>query len=584
MASKISTKTVRRLEKPRPLKFNFQETSNPKDQLLEAAANPCDNIVLELESIVKLINKNNYDHNLASIIAKVCQELKSYGSKLEAQNIDQLDRYFKTLRDAAREDNIEPMCRLKLLEIIELRAMGWRPSDNQANHYRSRLIEAEANEQQHQQQQQLVTSSPTPSIIPSSSSVFTPVANHGLVPLTQSASCSSLVSSLGPSALAPGEVLKSSGKYPKPTKVAAKNYFKDEIIIRNSDSGKVAQGAKDRPVQITGAQEESIQKAKQLIEGTIRRNASPIRSNENTPDDSGGVRGVGTLMHSLSMNDASISEYHYTITVGKDVLKLSGARLDLTRTARLVLEEYFAGDAERTVCDEENHGFPEVALEVDEEDAVVEDEREVVERKAPPWTTRNGHVGSGRIPLHRLSCEVDYSSDTDSSASEDDEDEEEELEQGHPKGMVSNVASVFGVQLVKTGFNGGRSPSRQPLRTSASLDSFHKSEAFLVGSWNQHQAVGPSRETQPKVKTLFYTREELLDLSLSPRSRQNPFIGCTTIQNELEAIRMGGCMNYFDPVAYKRTYTARNLSSSVNYRRGSLEFQEKDCIEEASAN
>jgi hypothetical protein len=38
--------------------------------------------------------------------------------------------------------------------------------------------------------------------------------------------------------LAPGEVVKNSGKFAKPTKIPGKNYSKDEIIIRNSDSGK----------------------------------------------------------------------------------------------------------------------------------------------------------------------------------------------------------------------------------------------------------------------------------------------------------------------------------------------------------
>lgn len=38
--------------------------------------------------------------------------------------------------------------------------------------------------------------------------------------------------------LAPGELVKPSGKYPKPTKIPGKNYCKDEVVIRNADSGK----------------------------------------------------------------------------------------------------------------------------------------------------------------------------------------------------------------------------------------------------------------------------------------------------------------------------------------------------------
>lgn len=38
--------------------------------------------------------------------------------------------------------------------------------------------------------------------------------------------------------LAPGEIMKSSGKFAKPTRIPGKNYCKDEVVIRNADSGK----------------------------------------------------------------------------------------------------------------------------------------------------------------------------------------------------------------------------------------------------------------------------------------------------------------------------------------------------------
>lgn len=38
--------------------------------------------------------------------------------------------------------------------------------------------------------------------------------------------------------LSPGELLRNSGKFTKPTKIPGKNYSKDEVVIRNADSGK----------------------------------------------------------------------------------------------------------------------------------------------------------------------------------------------------------------------------------------------------------------------------------------------------------------------------------------------------------
>ena len=46
------------------------------------------------------------------------------------------------------------------------------------------------------------------------------------------------MNSTSPPLLGPGEVIKNSGKFTKPTRIPGKNYCKDEVVIRNSDSGK----------------------------------------------------------------------------------------------------------------------------------------------------------------------------------------------------------------------------------------------------------------------------------------------------------------------------------------------------------
>lgn len=56
----------------------------------------------------------------------------------------------------------------------------------------------------------------------------------------------SLESTTSPPMLGPGEVMKTSGKFPKPTRIPGKNYCKDEVVIRNADSGK---GIKNYPIQ-----------------------------------------------------------------------------------------------------------------------------------------------------------------------------------------------------------------------------------------------------------------------------------------------------------------------------------------------
>lgn len=48
----------------------------------------------------------------------------------------------------------------------------------------------------------------------------------------------SMIDTSPSSALNPGEVVRTSGKFGKPTKIPGKNYSKDEVVIRNADSGK----------------------------------------------------------------------------------------------------------------------------------------------------------------------------------------------------------------------------------------------------------------------------------------------------------------------------------------------------------
>lgn len=91
--------------------------------------------------------------------------------------------------------------------------------------------------------------------------------------------------------------------------------------------------------------------AKQLIEDTIRRNASPVREhgvsvggqlltgssssiNSSASDDSAlphSARASRALLHSLSTNDASLGEYKYTVVTGGHTIKITGDNLDLVR-------------------------------------------------------------------------------------------------------------------------------------------------------------------------------------------------------------------------------------------------------------
>ncbi|XP_046676503.1 eukaryotic translation initiation factor 4E-binding protein Mextli isoform X3 [Homalodisca vitripennis] len=365
----LSTRTVKKLEKPRPLKMSSSQTKVTSELSPHV---PLQDLMILVENSSQSLLDKNYDETLTANVAVMYSKLKIHGQQLETIFKDQLDRAFVVFRNACQDDGLLFTTRLHLLELVELRANQWSNSDNTLVYYSAKMAATDI--------EPFVTTpdanTTTPLPLPSPSSPIPP-------------------------ALGPGEVLKTSGKFPKPTKVPGKNYCKDEVVIRNADSGKaefirppiikcpvswntarylypphffrpyyppvwiprsaclVNPGAKERLVQITGPSEDKIVHARQLMEDTIRRNASPVREgvdrermggsssslNSSASDESNRLIQPGSrrsaLLHSYSTNDANLGEYKFTVTIGNDTVKITGSNFQVVHNSRLVLEEYY---------------------------------------------------------------------------------------------------------------------------------------------------------------------------------------------------------------------------------------------------
>ncbi|XP_053693343.1 eukaryotic translation initiation factor 4E-binding protein Mextli isoform X2 [Sabethes cyaneus] len=258
-------RAVKNLEPPRPLKSTMKQSQHGHVPVYEVQS--IEELITLTENVAASLNNgcNNAD-GMNALLAN----LRLYGPQLENVSKDTLDRAFVIFRNASQDERLNIMTRLNLLELIELRAKSWQVSDGINTYYKHKATNVE------------------PDVIGDSSLLST--SPPGL----------SLGQQMIPS-LSPGELIRASGKFSKPTKIPGKTYCKDEIVIRNADSGKVMgikgrrvhmieelsetvisfqrvnPGAKERLVQITGPNEEKINYAKQLIEDTIRRNASPVR-------------------------------------------------------------------------------------------------------------------------------------------------------------------------------------------------------------------------------------------------------------------------------------------------------------------
>lgn len=169
-----------------------------------------------LESLEISLNNGNLDSHL---IYEVCSYLKVNGGYLDDGPFkDQMDLYFNSLRNVARDNRLDSLSRSRLLEVIELRAMSWITTDELTIFYQRKLTELET-----------LTSS------------FNLNTNLNSLELTSSPSFTSAsfrANSPNLPILSAAEFIRPSGKFSKPAKVPGKNFVKDEFVIRNSDSGK----------------------------------------------------------------------------------------------------------------------------------------------------------------------------------------------------------------------------------------------------------------------------------------------------------------------------------------------------------
>ena len=204
----------------------------------------------------------------SSMIAAVCGLLKENGKILdegqEARN--QLDAYFKEYRNLVRSDQVDLLSKCLLLQLIELRAGKWSMKPQVEGFYADKLKQLSCNKcvSEAASDEKELESDVGPS-------------DHGSMQSISKKRSGSKGSGSG----------------------GGKEVLKQDLLIRNSDSGKVMgirgrrvrtieqlsdtvisfqrvpPSQKDRLLQISSTRRDNIEKAKQLITETILRNTSP---------------------------------------------------------------------------------------------------------------------------------------------------------------------------------------------------------------------------------------------------------------------------------------------------------------------
>ncbi|XP_073988606.1 eukaryotic translation initiation factor mextil isoform X2 [Rhodnius prolixus] len=314
-----STKAVKKIEKPKPLKI-MPTTRHPTSEVPgQISVASVEDILLLLDAVSSAISRKSLSDEIAYYTSTLLSKMKIFGQRLEESYKDKLDKAFGHFRNGSKDDGVDFGVRITLLNLIELRAMQWTVCASVNAYYLTRCSIPEVND----------------------GFDASPVSNAATI-------------------LSPGEIIKSSGKYSSPTKVPGKNYYRDEVVIRNSDSGKVSPGAKERNVQITGPEGEKVDYAKQLIEETIKRNASPIREmekdigsnsslNSSASDDSTPIAANSTGKTNSPNYGREVWQYRHSVVVAGKTIRLSSDDHDWLKWAKLILETAAKNTGQDTV-------------------------------------------------------------------------------------------------------------------------------------------------------------------------------------------------------------------------------------------
>ncbi|VDP32297.1 unnamed protein product [Heligmosomoides polygyrus] len=93
-----------------------------------------------MNSINSMVKNGQFTSQLANVIFTLCAQLKTSGINLEQTHRNELNKVFVSLRQACCRDNgqLGTPCRLKIMELVELRAMHWRTNLAHSQYYLNR--------------------------------------------------------------------------------------------------------------------------------------------------------------------------------------------------------------------------------------------------------------------------------------------------------------------------------------------------------------------------------------------------------------------------------------------------------------
>merc|ERR550534_2384252 len=92
-----------------------------------------------MSSLIPALSRPPFSQSTLDELGSLCTGLVKVGGHLERSNPHALNRLQVLLTNLCQDSSLDIVLRLQLLEVIELRSLGWKPDPTVENYYKERI-------------------------------------------------------------------------------------------------------------------------------------------------------------------------------------------------------------------------------------------------------------------------------------------------------------------------------------------------------------------------------------------------------------------------------------------------------------
>jgi len=116
-------------------------------------------VLLQLDQLLPLLSSGPYSASTLSMLTTLCTGLKAAGPLLDMNHKDKLDSLQTLLTKICQDSQLDLVLRLQVLEVIELRTLGWKSNEGVDNYYKERFTQFEESRRKEQERKKAKASS-----------------------------------------------------------------------------------------------------------------------------------------------------------------------------------------------------------------------------------------------------------------------------------------------------------------------------------------------------------------------------------------------------------------------------------------